>query len=230
MSAPSVEGHLRIRRDGSPVLVRPYRHRDKRPRSLRLFGMAFINGGLAAWLSGAIGFSEGRSFGTGIASMGIALLGADLIVYVVAPAAQSILRRSQAALPGTLVQLASLIGGGARHFRVEEWATDLFESPTPVRKALTLVIASLRMRAFDLAGWLRRMLCKLLSSEFRTWGVLVPIVVFAFSDVIQSEGWGVGFFTIPTVVLIYQGVGCLRERWGVTVKRRRARDDDSQDN
>ncbi|MFI6534174.1 hypothetical protein ACIBHY_17065 [Nonomuraea sp. NPDC050547] len=95
---------------------------------------------------------------------------------------------------------------------------DLAESPASVWLGAELVRAAIVMRLSDVGSWARRQLCKLLISEFRTWGVLVPILVLAFSDVIKSEGWGVAVFTIPTVVVIYEGVAWLRKRWGVHVR------------
>ncbi|MEU8404517.1 hypothetical protein AB0C28_55940 [Nonomuraea sp. NPDC048892] len=58
----------------------------------------------------------------------------------------------------------------------------------------------------------------LLVSEWRTWGLLGPLVVFAIVNVFLQQGWGSAFFTIPAVVAFYAGVEWLRSRWGVKVK------------
>ncbi|RVX40757.1 hypothetical protein EDD27_3179 [Nonomuraea polychroma] len=68
---------------------------------------------------------------------------------------------------------------------------------------------------------LHRMLCWILASDWRTWGLLGPLMAFAIVNVFIQEGWGSAFFTIPAVVAFYAGVEWLRARWGVEVKRRR---------
>ncbi|MBF8189383.1 hypothetical protein ITP53_27340 [Nonomuraea sp. K274] len=71
-----------------------------------------------------------------------------------------------------------------------------------------------------------RLACWVLASDWRTWGLLGPLTAFAIINVHLQQGWGSALFTLPTIVAIYAGVEWLRNRWGVTVKRRQ-RDDDS---
>lgn len=65
---------------------------------------------------------------------------------------------------------------------------------------------------------LYRLACWILTSEWRTWGLLGPLMAFAVVNVHLSQGWGSAFFTLPGVVAFYAGVEWLRKRWGVTVK------------
>ncbi|MFF5205049.1 hypothetical protein [Streptosporangium sp. NPDC000396] len=63
------------------------------------------------------------------------------------------------------------------------------------------------------AGWI-------LASDWRTWGLLGPLLAFGVINVHTSQGWGSALFTLPGVIGFYAGVEWLRKRWGVEVKRR----------
>ncbi|MER6505927.1 hypothetical protein ABT158_03900 [Nonomuraea sp. NPDC001636] len=68
---------------------------------------------------------------------------------------------------------------------------------------------------------LRRAACWILASDWRTWGLLGPLMAFAIVNVFLQQGWGSAFFTIPAVVAFYAGTEWLRSRWGVSVKPRK---------
>lgn len=65
---------------------------------------------------------------------------------------------------------------------------------------------------------LHRLACWILSSDWRTWGLLGPLMAFAIVNVFLQQGWGSAFFTIPAIVAFYAGVEWLRSRWSVKVK------------
>lgn len=67
---------------------------------------------------------------------------------------------------------------------------------------------------------LHRVACWALASEWRTWGLLGPLLAFGVINVNLSQGWGSALFTLPGIVSFYAGVEWLRRRWGVEVKRR----------
>ncbi|SDI30790.1 hypothetical protein [Nonomuraea jiangxiensis] len=60
-----------------------------------------------------------------------------------------------------------------------------------------------------------------LTSDWRTWGLLGPLLAFAIVNVFLQQGWGSASFTIPAVMAFYAGVEWLRKRWGVEVEPRR---------
>ncbi|WP_271215882.1 hypothetical protein [Streptosporangium carneum] len=62
--------------------------------------------------------------------------------------------------------------------------------------------------------------CWVLTSDWRTWGLLGPLLAFGVINVNLSQGWGSALFTLPGIVGFYAGIEWLRKRWGVEVKRR----------
>ncbi|MFI6182504.1 hypothetical protein ACIA8R_43745 [Nonomuraea sp. NPDC051191] len=68
---------------------------------------------------------------------------------------------------------------------------------------------------------LHKTACWMLASDWRTWGLLGPVMAVALVNVLLQQGWGSAFYTIPAVVAFYAGVEWLRNRWGVSVKARR---------
>ncbi|MBB5081393.1 hypothetical protein [Nonomuraea endophytica] len=65
-----------------------------------------------------------------------------------------------------------------------------------------------------------RLACWILRSEWRTWGLLGPLMALAAVNVFLQQGWGSIFWALPGVVTFYASVEWLRKRWGVSVKRR----------
>jgi hypothetical protein len=65
---------------------------------------------------------------------------------------------------------------------------------------------------------LHRTACWILASDWRTWGLLGPLMAFAVVNVHLQQGWGSALFTTPSIVVFYAGVEWLRKRWGVEVK------------
>ncbi|MFF4617724.1 hypothetical protein [Nonomuraea jabiensis] len=122
-----------------------------------------------------------------------------------------------------LYELAILIAGPARQFRAAEWLADLRECASPLEYAWSLMGASLRMRLADLASLARRVACWVLSSQVRTWGLLIPLMVAALNQVMQSQGWGSALWTLFTVSAVVELVGRLRNFWNVPVKPLKAR-------
>ncbi|MEV1004919.1 hypothetical protein [Nonomuraea sp. NPDC050202] len=98
-----------------------------------------------------------------------------------------------------LYELAIGLAGRDRRDRALEWHADLHECPKPLSYALSLVSAALRMRLADVThlGW--RATCWMLASEIRTWGALIPAMVAALHQVLQSQGWGSAAWTLLTV-------------------------------
>ncbi|GAA1720151.1 hypothetical protein [Nonomuraea bangladeshensis] len=112
-----------------------------------------------------------------------------------------------------LCTIAVLIAGPARRFRQQEWRTDLRESRKPARYALGLVRASVRTSLEDLLHLLRLAGCWVLSTEPRTWSLLIPVMVAGLHQIMQSQGW---WSALPAGC---QGAGSarvfriLRRRW-----------------
>ncbi|MER7363486.1 hypothetical protein [Nonomuraea wenchangensis] len=117
-----------------------------------------------------------------------------------------------------LYEVAVGVAGPGRGGRAREWHADLHECPAPLTYALSLVGAALRMRLADLvfAAW--RVTCWMLASEVRTWGALIPVMVAALHQVLQSQGWGSAAWTLLTVPAVVDLVTRLRRRWNFTVK------------
>ncbi len=117
-----------------------------------------------------------------------------------------------------LYEVAVGVAGPGRGGRAREWHADLHECPAPLTYALSLVGAALRMRLADLvfAAW--RVTCWMLASEVRTWGALIPVMVAALHQVLQSQGWGSAAWTLLTVPAVVDLVTRLRRRWNITVK------------
>ncbi|MEU6718004.1 hypothetical protein ABZ897_41605 [Nonomuraea sp. NPDC046802] len=118
-----------------------------------------------------------------------------------------------------LCTIAVLIAGPARRFRQQEWRTDLRESRKPVRYALGLVGASLRTRFEDLLQLLWLTACWVLSTELRTWSLLIPVMVAGLHQIMQSQGWGSALWSLPTVWTVHEVVRRLRQRWNVTSRQ-----------
>ncbi|MEV4364616.1 hypothetical protein [Nonomuraea sp. NPDC049625] len=118
-----------------------------------------------------------------------------------------------------LCTIAVLIAGSARRFRQQEWRADLRESRKPVRYALGLVGASVRTRFEDLLHLLWLTCCWVLSTELRTWSLLIPVMVAGLHQIMQSQGWGSALWSLPTVWTVHEVVRRLRQRWNVTAQR-----------
>ncbi|MFD0480406.1 hypothetical protein ACFQ0B_78995 [Nonomuraea thailandensis] len=133
---------------------------------------------------------------------------------------QPLLRRypPQHVLAHGLYELAIGLAGHARRDRALEWHADLHECPNPLSYALSLVSAALRMRLADVThqGW--RAACWMLASEVRTWGTLIPVMVAALHQMLQSQGWGSAAWTLLTVPAAVDLVTRLRRRWNIAVK------------
>lgn len=54
-----------------------------------------------------------------------------------------------------------------------------------------------------------------MASEWRTWGLLGPLLGAAAVNVHLSQGWGSAFFTLPSIAAFYAGVEWLRKRWNI---------------
>ncbi|MEU8275030.1 hypothetical protein ACFYOK_08430 [Microbispora bryophytorum] len=141
----------------------------------------------------------------------------------VAPVAQRLVTLTMVALPRMHRERY------AEELRAELW--DLAGAKATRSMQVLYAVQQLR-RVWQLRNELRapgrrrldlliRVVCWVLASDWRTWGVLIPLMVAALSNVIESQGWGSAFYTLPAVVGFYAGVEWLRRRWNVTVKRRR---------
>jgi hypothetical protein len=109
----------------------------------------------------------------------------------------------------------------------EEFGAEQRKLSKPLRQvlyALRQMRHVLQLRAAllnpDQPSRLHRAACWILASEWRTWGLLGPLMACAIVNVFLQQGWGSAFFTIPAVVAFYVGVEWLRGRWDVEVKRR----------
>ncbi|MBB2741934.1 UNVERIFIED_ORG: hypothetical protein FHR35_001756 [Microbispora rosea subsp. rosea] len=65
---------------------------------------------------------------------------------------------------------------------------------------------------------LHQVACWILASDWRTWGLLAPLMILGIVNVHLQQGWGSALFTLPGVVTFYAGVEWLRKHWNVRVK------------
>ncbi|MFF4416666.1 hypothetical protein ACFYY8_29435 [Streptosporangium sp. NPDC001559] len=128
--------------------------------------------------------------------------------------------------------LAVWIGGPSQRWRAEDWLAAITESSRPICYGLGLVVAAIRIRLHNLGELLMVSARWVLASNWRTWGPLGSMMIFAAVNVYRSQGWGSVFYTLPTIISFNVGVEWLRHRWGIEVKPKRSAEgsDKKQDN
>ncbi|MFD9950489.1 hypothetical protein ACFWYW_33580 [Nonomuraea sp. NPDC059023] len=110
-------------------------------------------------------------------------------------------------------ELLSLADAGASRWSRVMYAGRQFSRVLELRASLLAPGEPRLFRSYRMACWI-------LSSEWRTWGLLGPLMALAAVNVFLQQGWGSAFYTLPGVVAFFAGVEWLRKRWGISVKRR----------
>jgi len=123
--------------------------------------------------------------------------------------------------PELLASIAARLGGRSRSWRQTEWATDLFQSPRPVRHAFGLIQAAIRMRLFSGQRQALRVLCWVLASEVRTWTPLGLVLAWGGWETVGTSGPGSAICLVLGGAASFAGViPPLRKHLGVTVQQR----------
>lgn len=121
--------------------------------------------------------------------------------------------------PQLLAVIAALLGGRSRAWRKNEWAADLSLNPRPVRYALGLIRAAIRMRIDSGLRHTVRGICWVLASEGWTWTPLGGLLGWAAWEAAQSAGPGSAFLLVltgpPTLLATVQGA---RKYFRVTMR------------
>ncbi|MCA2229649.1 hypothetical protein [Nonomuraea aurantiaca] len=107
-----------------------------------------------------------------------------------------------------LADLHDIASGRAPKLAQLRYAINQVLHALPLRLSLRHPTRYVRDIAFRLTYWI-------LSSDFRTWGLLGPFLGWGIVNIHLQQGWGSALFTLPGVVAFYAGIEWLRKRWRV---------------